>query len=408
MTAEASDRTRQTHFPLFDSMRAIAALTVFLIHCVYQIAVNRPEDHAWYRFGVHLDVAVPIFFGVSGFLLYRPFLAATLAGRAPSLKAYAWRRVLRIVPAYWVALAVITIWFDLREVKSLEGVLRFGLFLQIYDGDTALKGLGQAWTLGVEVTYYAFLPLFAIGIARARSIRTASLGVGALIVSSVLWKAFALTQTDAAVEASGPWLYPLPSQLDHLGMGMLLAVLSVAVAQRGGTAPGLWGRLVKLVERRPAVPWLAAFAVWVLCSLVTESGSRYGPPITDPQYLVKHELYALFVFLLLLPAVFGDHERRTLVRRVLAWRPLVYVGTISYSFYLFHYAVIAQQARWWDRFPTNPLEWTLWTALALAGSVALGSLGYFLVEKPFMSLKRLVPAGPRAAQVEAAQARAAP
>ena len=68
---------RATRFPLFDSLRAIAALTVFTIHDVYQVAVNRPEDHYWYRFGVHLDVAVPIFFGVSGFLLYRPFVAAT-------------------------------------------------------------------------------------------------------------------------------------------------------------------------------------------------------------------------------------------------------------------------------------------------------------------------------------------
>src|ERR1051325_288424 len=39
------DRPRKPHFPLFDSLRAIAALTVFTIHGVYQIAINRPEDH---------------------------------------------------------------------------------------------------------------------------------------------------------------------------------------------------------------------------------------------------------------------------------------------------------------------------------------------------------------------------
>jgi peptidoglycan/LPS O-acetylase OafA/YrhL len=401
--------SRQTHFPLFDALRAIAALTVFAIHCIYQIAVNRPEDHDWYRFGVHLDVAVPIFFGVSGFLLYRPFLAGTVAGRSVSVKAYAWRRLLRIVPAYWVALAVITIWFDLHEVQSVEGALRFGLFAQIYDGSTALKGLGQAWTLDVEVAYYVFLPLFAIWIARARTVRTAFLSVGGLVVLSVAWKAFALfSQTDAATQSSGPWLYPLPAQLDHLGMGMLLAVASVAVAQRGGTAPGVFGRLVALVERRPGVPWAIAFAAWVVCALVTESGTRTGGLITDPQYLVKHELYAVVVFFLLVPAVFGDRSGVGLVRRFMAWRPLAYVGTISYSFYLWHYAVIAQQARWWGRVPDGLLEWTLWTATALAGSVAIGSLGYFLIEKPFMRLKRLVPAGPRAPQVDAAQARAAP
>src|SRR6266545_781306 len=164
------DSRREAHFPLFDSLRAIAALTVFTIHDIYQVAVNRPEDHYWYRFGVHLDVAVPIFFAVSGFLLYRPFLAASLAGRPLSVRAYAWRRALRIVPAYWIALAAIAIWFDLHEVKSLGAALRTVL---------------------------------------------------GLIAFSVVWKLFALTQTDAAVQASAVWLYPLPSQLDHLGAGML-------------------------------------------------------------------------------------------------------------------------------------------------------------------------------------------
>jgi peptidoglycan/LPS O-acetylase OafA/YrhL len=398
------DRTRQTHFPLFDSLRAIAALTVFTIHAVYQIAVNRPEEHDWYRFGVHLDVAVPIFFGVSGFLLYRPFLAATVAGRPLSTRAYLWRRALRIVPAYWVALAVIVIWFDLHEVQSLEGALRFGLFAQIYDGDTALKGVGQAWTLDVEVAFYVFLPLFAVWIARARTVRTALIAVGALVGFSVLWKLVALGAfTDAATHDSGPWLYPLPAQLDHLGMGMLLAALSVGAAQRAQRH-----RLELLVERRPWIPWTIAAALWVLCSLVTEDGSRTSGLITDPQYIVKHELYAGVVFFLLVPAVFGDRSGIGLVRRFLAWRPLVFVGTISYSFYLWHYAVIAQQARWWGRGPENPGEWVLWYVGALAGSVVIGSLGYFLIEKPFMRLKRVVPAGPRAPQVEAAQARAAP
>ena len=93
------EQTRQNHFPLFNSLRAIAALCVFAIHAVYQIAVNRPGDHDWYRFGVHLDVGVPIFFAISGFLLYRPFLASTVAGRPLSLPAYAWRRLLGSSPS---------------------------------------------------------------------------------------------------------------------------------------------------------------------------------------------------------------------------------------------------------------------------------------------------------------------
>ena len=146
-------RPREDHFPLFDSLRAIAMLTVFAIHAIYQPEVQTGRVHWWYPLGVHLDVAVPIFFGVSGFLLYRPFLSAQARGRPLRLKAYAWRRFLRIVPAYWVGLTVVTLWFNLPEVQSVEGILRFYGFAQIYSEETALRGVGQAWTLNVEVTY---------------------------------------------------------------------------------------------------------------------------------------------------------------------------------------------------------------------------------------------------------------
>ena len=58
--------------------------------------------------------------------------------------------------------------------------------------------------------------------------------------------------------------------------------------------------------------------------------------------------------------------------------------------------------------PGGPVEWTLWVTGALAGSLLVASLSYHLIERPFMSLKRLVPPGPRAPQADAAQARAAP
>ena len=58
-----------------------------------------------------------VFFVLSGFLLYRPFLAADLDGLRPvALRDYARRGVLRIVPAYWLALTVIALWLNLDEV----------------------------------------------------------------------------------------------------------------------------------------------------------------------------------------------------------------------------------------------------------------------------------------------------
>jgi peptidoglycan/LPS O-acetylase OafA/YrhL len=76
---------------------------------------------------------------------------------------------------------------------------------------------------------------------------------------------------------------------------------------------------------------------------------------------------------------------------------------ISFSFYLLHFAVIGQQARWWDRPPANEAEWALWTLGALAGSLVLGAAGHYLVERPFMRLGRMSgPAEPAQAQAHAA------
>ncbi len=369
---------------------------VFTVHAAYQYAVTRPaEDPSWYRFAIHLDVAVPVFFAISGFLLYRPFVFARVRGRRLSVGAYAWRRFLRIVPGYWVALPIIVIWFNIHEVQSLGGALYYGGFLQLYNPRTVLHGMAQAWTLCIEVTYYAFLPLLAFAISRwltraARAtIRTELLVVAGLIVGAWGWQAVTLLFTDVAnLDSSATTLVRiLPIQFDHLGAGMLLAVLSVAVAEhrRAGTEPPA-RRLLRLVEERPWLLWAAAFAIWLVTCYVGRSGSRSSYHYSDRQFYAEHILYTPFVFLLLAPAVFGD-ARRDLVRRVAGWRPLAHIGMVSYSFYLWHFAVIAQQARWWGTVPDTPLEWVAWLVPAFAATTLVASASFYLIERPFMNLK---------------------
>src|SRR6202008_3259621 len=73
----------------------------------------------------------------------------------------------RIVPAYWVALTVAAIVLPLHEVWA--NVPLFYGFGQVFRESTAGEGLGQAWTLCVEILFYAFLPVWALLIARSRA-----------------------------------------------------------------------------------------------------------------------------------------------------------------------------------------------------------------------------------------------
>lgn len=78
------------------------------------------------------------------------------------------RRLLRIVPAYWLALTVLSIKPGLADVFTHDWWRYYG-FLQIYDPVTRLSGLTVAWTLCIEVTFYLALPVYAAFARRAFS-----------------------------------------------------------------------------------------------------------------------------------------------------------------------------------------------------------------------------------------------
>lgn len=369
--------TRAENFPLFDALRGLAALFVLTYHGLYQPATyaDPSGDAWWWRYAIHLDVAVPIFLGISGFLLYRPFAAARLRGEPlPRLSAYGWRRFLRIVPGYWFALTALTLWFwanppGFEEVRSLRGIVTYFGFLQIYDSATAISGIGQAWTLGVEVVFYLALPLWVVAMHR---FRREGLGLVVLVVASIAWKVFVLSRVDPASRDSLSLILPMPTWIDHFAMGMLLALWSV----RSPEGP-----------RRVWLAWPAAIALWLAACWVAGPSGAPQDPVTDAIYLSRHLLYTGVVFCLLIPAVWGSQERG-----LLTWRPVAYVGLISFSLYLFHFAWIRQQARWWGGLPESTAEWVLWMASLVTGSVVLGSIGYHLVERRAMRFKRLVPA----------------
>jgi len=367
-------RTRADHFPLFNGLRGAAALAIVLYHGVYQPAVYQGVGEWWWRYAAHFDVAVPIFLALSGFLLYHPFAVARLRERSghqapPSLRRYAVRRVLRIVPGYWFWLTVLALWYwalppGFEDVRSAEGIARFYGFAQIYDAGTVIKGIGQAWTVNVEVSFYLLLPLWIV-LARRFTLRTELIGLGVLILASIAWKAWILSRVDPSDPASLSSILPLPTWIDQFAVGIGLAAVT---ALRPRPVRRVWPLVVGA-----ALCWLAA--VWV--------GPDGSPrdPVTDGVYLARHSLYTLMVAFLVAAAAWGTGG-------LLRWRPLAYVGLISYSLYLVHTeGVIRQQARWWGGLPDSTGEWMLWTLAFVSASVALGALGFHFVEKPFMQLR---------------------
>jgi peptidoglycan/LPS O-acetylase OafA/YrhL len=377
---------RADRFPLMDSMRAIAALCVLAAHAAL-FAGLWTSDSFLSPYVSELNAGVSVFFLISAFLLYRPFVAARVNGEGlPSTGAYAWRRFLRIVPAYWVALTIVAIWLGMGDAfRPLWHAIALYGFGQIYSMETIDIGIYQAGTLCVEMTFYAFIPLWALAMRR-RGLRTELAGLAALVVFSTVWKLVAIDRVGAFTAEGALWLHPLPGVLDQFAVGMALAVASVH---------GLPARAARAVAR--AWPWwLVAAVAYVLVA------DAIGRPALDRGaglYLARHWLVTLFAAALLVPAMFG-WEHHGAIRRALAWRPLLYVGLVSYGLYLWHYAVVQKTANGVTELLTEDLglgptgRFLVLLAAGLAGGLAIASVSYYAIERPALSLKRLVRAGP--------------
>ena len=97
--------------------------------------------------------------------------------------------MLRIAPAYWVALTLSALLVGKDEVFSAEARYFFVLG-QTYSSDTISGGLTQAWTLCIEIAFYAFLPVWAWAMDRLvrRSLRAEVIALGALVLLSLAYK----------------------------------------------------------------------------------------------------------------------------------------------------------------------------------------------------------------------------
>jgi peptidoglycan/LPS O-acetylase OafA/YrhL len=392
---------RADRFPLVDSLRAIAAMTVIVYHGAFY-AGTLDEPSAVTRLLTNVQAGVPIFFLVSAFLLYRPYTRARLRGEPlPRTLAYGWRRFLRIAPAYWVAL---TLAVALGLAVNLTGSNWpiYYLFGQIYTVPTYAGGLSQAWTLCVEVTFYAMLPVWALAmrsLPTPRSprhwLRQELLGLGALIALSQAYKVVVVLSTDVNSFGSQPLLMPLPNFLDALALGMMIAVASVWLQETGRS----W-RPVELLDAHSWLPWAVAALAFAVACVVGPSG-EIGQTLTRTDFLLRHELWTLCALGLCLPAMLGDPGRGW-VRALMARRTLLFLGLISYGLFLYHITVYLLLERWGVLPQGGEVGlWPLWTAVGLVGAVVFGSLSYYAIERPALSLKRLVPARRAQAQGEA-------
>ncbi len=309
-------------------IRAVAALLVVLTHAAYTTG-KYPRGYVGLVYS-RMEIGVPIFFVLSGFLLFAPWVkAAASGGPPPSVRRYAWHRVRRIMPAYAVTVVAAYLLYHFRTAgpnpgHTWEGLFRNLTLTQIYTDHYLYsflhQGLTQMWSLAVEVAFYVALPLLAyllLVLLCRRRWRPGLLlaGLAGLAMVSPAWLVLVHT-TDFLPDGARLWL---PGYLAWFVGGMVLAALQPLGVRAYALA---------------CIP-LAVVSYFIVSTPIA------GEPTTSPaelrEALFKIGFYAVIATLAVAPlALREEGERQGLYVRALASRPMVFLGEISYEIFLIH------------------------------------------------------------------------
>ena len=353
-----------------DGMRGAAALGIIAIH-VWMFLPDRglatPGTLSDELMG-QLRLGMPMFFVLSGYLIFRPYAAAAIEGRPlPRLGVYALRRVARVGPAYWIAIlltAAVLAGLGSGYAQPASVLPSFLLFLQVYDPSAMGRLNPPTWTVAVEASFYLLVPLFAILVAaltsrmrdpgRRRAVLAVACG-GLLLTGATVLGLASLNGWGVDVR------HTLPARLASFGAGMLVAVLAHdrRTSRRGTVALAAAGTALVLAE-----------AGWLVSDL--------GPAA---MHLALVDTPASIGFALVIAAVATGRLPGAVV---FERGPLQWYGTLSFGVYLTHFPVI-YVLRTLERFPDGPVAAI---GLVLGISTVLAIVSWHVVEKPAIAWAR--------------------
>lgn len=356
--ADAEGGGTRSFLPAVEGMRACAAIGIVVTHVAFQTGQSVGfMGRVWARF----DLAVAVFFALSGFLLWRGHAAAARGRRRrPATAHYLRSRVVRIMPAYLVAVAVILSLMPDAVGASRTVWLANLTLTQIYVPLTLTAGLTQMWSLSVEVTFYLVLPLLAL-LVRQVPVRARIPVLLTVAVASLGWPFLPIP---TAVGLS-PMNWP-PAYASWFAAGMLLAELTVS-------PPG-W--VHRLARRRWVMAGIVAVAFLLASSPMAGEGGL-GPEIVGP-FVIHTALGAVLAGALLAPLVLDAPGTE---HRILASPLMVTLGRWSYGLFIWHLAALTMAFPVLGKFAFAGSMPVVLTVTLIFG-FAMAVVSYALVEEP--------------------------
>jgi len=306
-------------------------------------------------------VGVDFFFVLSGFLITTLLLRERAEKGRFDLRAFYWRRVLRIVPVYYLVVTVAGLYAVLRGdgAQAAELLPYYYLFLSNFlIGDVTF--LTVTWSLSMEEQYYLIWPLLLL-LLPPRWLVPALVCLVALNLAAVLG---ALTPLGIRSMTMGPLLFKMPwTTYSPLLMGSLAAILLHRQAW--------FDRIAPLLAPRP-VPWLLFVALGGLLA-------AHASPLTGWPNLLMHSLMTLILMSLVVREDNG-------MRGLLTLKPIARIGQISYGIYLYHLFALGAVLALFD--PPDRTEKIVITIVYPFLAILIAEVSFRTFETWFLRLRR--------------------
>jgi peptidoglycan/LPS O-acetylase OafA/YrhL len=315
---------------------------------------------------------VDIFYTLSGFLLTLPFARAAIENiQNPGLWHYFRRRILRIFPAYYAQLGILLClaWFEVYgEFPRIDNLLAH-LFMAhnvSFEYNQAINKIW--WTLPVEFSFYLVLPMLAVFLRKSR---WPILLVGA-IVGTVLYRYLTFQLIAGEPVPYKVWaLEQFPGHLDQFVFGMIAAYFFVRCRGMEATGQRLVGRVAPTV-----------FVVFGIIGIVS---FLYFAHINFQKYweghlllFVWHGCVGFFIALL----IYGIAANCPFGRFLFGNRFIIFLGVVSYSFYLWHLPAIDWLMRWDYLANYKGYVFPVLFVVTLFVSLGLAVASYLIFERP--------------------------
>ena len=349
-----------------DGFRALAVALVILCHL-----------QVWGFDGGF--IGVDIFFVISGFLI-TSYLTEHLMNSTLSLREFYLRRARRILPmALTVLLATVgaafLIFNSVKATQVTTDAYWASLFLEnlrllsqstnYFNHGLAVSSIQHYWSLAVEEQFYVVFPLLLITVfwsikkyAALIKLRSALFAVSLFSAASLIWA------IDQGANGATQGYFSSLTRGYELGIGAILAI-------------ALFGRETRIASKTAFIIASAALLSIAASDVLFSSGLGYPGA------------FALLPCLATAAFIFAGTQNSSLISKVFSWRPLVYLGKISFSLYLIHWPLIVFMTQ---AMPGLERNWYYpWLIFAL--TIALSALTHRFIETPTRRLQ-IAPAKP--------------